>query len=179
MCKTIVLCLAFTSELLHCQAGGDAGHGHAAPAPVVPKNHLVAWAIPGSHAHGNGTMESHGSTGFEVGVDKTLKVNTKDNVTFKWTGAMMHDIQEMKSMAHLKACNFTGATSLMAKGANKTYMLPTGVAKTFYLSCSVPGHCAGKQVVIVEVTTPKASASAGFVMLPAFGLLAVLATIGA
>lgn len=180
MCKAILLFVAFTSELMHCQA--SSGHAHTpVVAAVVAKNYVVAWNVPGSHSHGGNKTEDHGmAAGTEVGLGKNLIVNINDKVTFKWSGDS-HDLQEMKGLKELTACNFNGSTSLSANGTNKTYTLPTGVAKTFYLSCSVVGHCGAKQMLIVNITAVKPtspSSSAGSVMLPAFGLLAVLAAIG-
>lgn len=146
-------------------AGGDHDHGHAATsaAASAAKTHTVQWYIPGVHSHGHGGSGGHEDHGTDnVGEGEKMSVVVGDTVSFQWKDKR-HDVTKMADKAHLDSCNFTGSTVLRAAAETATYNMAASAVGTHYISCSVSGHCAAKQKVIVEVkaAAPVTAAASG------------------
>jgi len=154
----------FASSLLRCtvvaavltlgQAGGD--HDTPAPAPA-PKTHHVNWVIPGSHAHGNGSAQDHGSD--QVGAGKTMSMTVGDTAHFMWKN-QTHQLNQMADEKHLTSCDFAGSTALVADTKTGSYAFKPTAVGTTYFSCKTSGHCAAGQKIIIAVTAKPAVSAA-------------------
>jgi len=157
--------------LTSCRAGGD--HDAApAPAPRVAQKHVVDWYIPGAQSD-DGHNHDHGTATDSVGENKILSVIVGDTVHFQWTN-VSHDVTQMADKQHLDSCNFAGSSALQTSATTATYNMPTSTAGTHYITCSVSGHCAAKQKLIVKVTDAPAVASSASPAVWRAGLLGLV-----
>lgn len=76
---------------------------------------------------------------------------------FKWQKAWTHDLVKLRSQADYDNCDFTGAEQLVAPTSGSgwqsySYLCETP-GETIYLACSVPGHCAMGQKLVLTTSS--------------------------
>lgn len=84
-----------------------------------------------------------------------VKIKQGQTVTFKWSGAVAHDVWLMSGKANYDSCSFKKAIPVSPVPAAKSGTVKVTPPKgTWYFSCSVVGHCGktGKQKVKVIVS---------------------------
>ena len=71
-------------------------------------------------------------------------------VAFAWASAVPHDLVRLPSANALERCDFSSAETLAPESARGEVHLHCEAGETYFLSCSVPGHCAAGQKLRVE-----------------------------
>jgi plastocyanin len=103
-----------------------------------------------------------------------------DTITFNWSGG--HNVERLASASKHSSCDMSGSTPVGGSGYNTSgvqWTVPVDAADNakYYFACSISGHCAGGQKLILTIDadyqSPNAAAEAavfaaiGFTVVPA------------
>ena len=118
-----------------------------------------------------------------IAYQQPLRCAIGGTVAFRWTQPH-HDVTLMASKSAFDACDFTNSTTLAAAGGTgeSQYYLPCSTAgSTMYVSCSIGGHCAAGQKVVVNVSASVRAVDAvtGEALIHVTSLARVLTLMGA
>ena len=78
-------------------------------------------------------------------------------MVFWWESEMPHDLVRLPSAEALASCNFSATETLAPEGLTGEHHLHCVGGETYYLACSVPGHCEAGQRVTVQASASVAA----------------------